>query len=367
MARGADTVSVAQLGEFAEVIDARSPGEFAEDHIPGARNHPTLDDAERAAVGTINAERSAFEAKRYGAVLAARNIARHIETEFATRPPTWRPLIYCWRGGKRSRALTLVLREVGWPAAQLEGGYKAFRRHVIDELETSPLPLRLITVCGETGSAKSSLLAALAKRGAQVLDLEELAAHRGSVLGENPDQPQPAQKMFETRVWDKLRHCVATQPVFVESESKRIGQLQVPDVLLRQMRAGECLRIEAPVAERVRFLLNEYAHFVRDPAHLRERVDCLRGLYSNEVLARWHDYITAGAWPEFVTDLLEHHYDPAYRRSMARNFAGLATAPLYVADDLSGEAIATLAATIQSRAVGRLSRVKLCSPSSTRR
>lgn len=326
--RGTDSANVSQLDHFDEVIDARAPAEFAEDHIPGARNFPTLDDTERAEIGILNATRSGFDAKRRGAILAARNIARHIESAFIDRPASWRPLVYCWRGGKRSRSMVLVFREIGWAAAQLDGGYKAFRRRVIHDTDLLAADLRTTTICGETGSAKSHLLAALERHGAQVLDLEALAEHRGSVLGDIPDSPQPAQKRFETLIWDKLRRLDPARPLFVEGESKKIGQLQVPDALVARMRAGACIRIEATTAERVRFLLEEYAHFVREPARLRARLETLSHLYQRSVIARWHALADAGSWPEFVADLLDHHYDPAYRRSMERNFAGLAAAPV---------------------------------------
>ncbi|HEV7821833.1 MAG TPA: tRNA 2-selenouridine(34) synthase MnmH, partial [Burkholderiales bacterium] len=191
-------VTVAQLADFDEIIDTRSESEFAEDHIPGAINCPVLTNEERVRVGTLYKQVSAFEAKKLGAVLVGRNIARHIETAFAQRPRGWRPLVYCWRGGGRSAALTHVLQEVGWHAARIEGGYKTFRRAVINDLAITPPHYRWCVVCGLTGSGKSRLLRALSQRGAQVLDLEALAAHRGSVLGNVPGAAQPAQKMFES-------------------------------------------------------------------------------------------------------------------------------------------------------------------------
>jgi tRNA 2-selenouridine synthase len=332
-ARVATPLSLADLRAFDEILDARSPAEYAEDHLPGAINVPTLDDRERARVGTIYAERSAFEAKRVGAPLAARNIARHIEERFADRPRGWRPLVYCWRGGGRSGSLAHVLRQVGWDAQRLDGGYKAFRRQVVADLERLPQELRYHVICGATGSGKSRLLEALGQAGAQVLDLEVLAAHRGSVLGDLPDAPQPTQKAFETALWTALSGYDRKRPVYVESESKKVGNLRVPDALIGRMREARCFRLEAAASLRVALLLEEYAHFVGRPDALMAKLELLRDLHGAERIAQWKEYLRRGAWEPLVHDLLESHYDPAYRRSLTRNYRDAATAaPVEVRD-----------------------------------
>ncbi|HSW81841.1 MAG TPA: tRNA 2-selenouridine(34) synthase MnmH, partial [Usitatibacter sp.] len=224
----ATPLSLRELAAYA-LLDARSPSEFAEDHLPGAINVPVLDDGERALVGTIYKQQSAFDAKRAGAPIVSRNIARHIETLFSQMPRTWKPLVYCWRGGGRSGSLAHVLRQVGWDAVRLEGGYKAFRKQVVADLEELPHRVRFRVVCGATGSGKSRLLEALASAGAQVLDLEVMAAHRGSLLGELPDAPQPSQKSFETAIWTALSGFDPARAVFVESESRKVGNLRVPE------------------------------------------------------------------------------------------------------------------------------------------
>lgn len=328
-------VTVAQLDAFDEVIDVRSPSEYALDHVPDAVNCPVLDDAERATVGTLYKQSSPFDAKKLGAALVSRNIARHIEDRFRGRARDWRPLVYCWRGGKRSGAMAHVLREIGWPAATLDGGYRAYRREVVRQLEDLPGRLRFRVICGATGSGKSRLLEALAARGAQVLDLEAIARHRGSVLGDLPGEPQPSQKMFDSLVWDRLRRFDAAGPVFVESESKKIGQLQLPEKLLERMRASPCVRIEAPVSERVRFLIDEYRHFLEDPARLKDQLACLRALYGGEVPEGWMRRVDAGDWTGLVTDLLVKHYDPAYRRSTFRNYVDAERAEALELADLS--------------------------------
>ena len=321
------------LAGYDAIIDARSPGEFAEDHLPGAINLPVLDDAERALVGTAHAEQGAFAARRIGAPLVSANIARHLTGALADRPRTWRPLVYCWRGGSRSGSLTHVLRQVGWDAVQLDGGYKAFRRQVSADLAELPSRLAFRVVCGATGSGKSRLLEALARTGAQVLDLEQLARHRGSVLGDLPGDPQPTQKAFETLLWHALSGFAPDREVFVESESRKVGNLRVPDNLIERMRSSPCLRLEASQAVRIELLTEDYAHLIADAALLHDKLRCLAPLHGHERIAGWEALVNAGDHRALVAELLEKHYDPAYQRSMTRNYTGLATAqPLSVTD-----------------------------------
>jgi tRNA 2-selenouridine synthase len=322
--------------QFDSIIDVRSPAEFAEDHIPGAISAPVLDDAERAQVGTLYKQVSAFDAKKLGAALLAKNVARHVQELFHDKPNTWHPLVYCWRGGKRSGAAAHILREIGWRADTLEGGYKAYRRWVVQQLEEIPGQLEWRVIHGPTGSGKSRFLAALAAAGAQVLDLEDLAAHRGSVLGNLPGRPQPSQKMFESLLLQRISHLQTEKPVYVEGESKKIGQLQVPEALMDRMRASPCVRLETSLEVRVSLLLDEYRHFLTDRNSLEAQLDCLVALHGRERIAEWKALAARGAWREFVARLLLEHYDPAYRRSSHRNFPQLAEAdsvPVAGADD----------------------------------
>jgi len=266
---------------------------------------------------------SQFEARKVGAALIARNVADHIERSFRKHPTSWRPLVYCWRGGKRSGAMAHLLREVGWPAETLPGGYKAYRRWVVSELEKMPGELQFRVIHGPTGSGKSRFLRALAAAGAQVLDLEALAAHRGSVLGNLPGQPQPTQKWFESQLLEKITNMKSGKPIFVEGESKKIGNLQVPEALMARMRASPCVVLDAALDTRVALLMEEYRHFLEDRALLAAQLDCLVALHGREKIAAWK----ATAEPrELVARLLAEHYDPAYRRSSAHNFARLGEA-----------------------------------------
>jgi tRNA 2-selenouridine synthase len=315
---------LARLDAFDAVIDARSPAEYALDRLPGALNWPSLNDEERALVGTEYKQVSPFAARKRGAALVARNIATHVEREAMDRPKDWSPLVYCWRGGQRSGALATVLSSIGWRVHLLEGGYQAFRRAVIGALELLPARFEYRVVCGVTGSGKSRLLQRLAAQGVQVLDLEQLANHRGSVLGLVPGSPQPTQKQFETRVWDALRRLDPARPVIVESESKKVGDLRVPEALIERMRAAPCIRLELALEGRVELLLQDYDFFVRDTETFCQRLDALRVLRGHEVVNAWQAQARAGHTREVVRDLLVSHYDPIYRQSMQRNFAGLA-------------------------------------------
>ncbi|WP_310450793.1 tRNA 2-selenouridine(34) synthase MnmH [Sulfuritalea sp.] len=338
--------TVAQLAEFDTIIDARAPGEFAEDHLPGAISMPVLNDEERARVGTLYKQVSVFEAKKLGAALVSRNIAGHIEQHLLDKPKSWRPLVYCWRGGQRSGAFTHILREIGWDAHRIQGGYKSWRHHVIEQLALLPPQVQFRVVTGATGSGKSRLLEALAARGAQILHLEELAAHKGSVLGNLPGQPQPAQKGFETQLLAALSALDLARPVFVEAESRKIGRLQVPDALLDAIRRAPGLCIEAPLPARVEFLLQDYDYAVTDPAWLLERLGHLKGLQSNETLERWSALIAARNFPALVAELLTLHYDPLYQRSQAHNYESFGAAARFSAERLDPATLDRLAAEI---------------------
>jgi tRNA 2-selenouridine synthase len=346
-------VTVDAIGDFAERIDVRSPSEYAEDHLPGATSHPVLDDAERSRIGTLHAQDSAFAARRAGAALVARNIATMLETSFAAKPRDWAPLVYCWRGGQRSRSLAHMLNEIGWRAAQLEGGYRAYRRHVVTQLVTLPGRFRYQVICGLTGSGKSRLIAALAREGAQVLDLETMARHRGSLLGDVPDHPQPTQKSFDSQLVAALAAYDPARPVYVESESKKIGTVQLPDTLLAAMRAAECIRLALPQPLRVELLKIEYAHFLADHGALAARLERLIPLHGKKTIERWAGAAQAGDWDTLVGELLTLHYDPAYTRSIGRNFprvaGGIDVTPAALTDTAFGTLARELDARIRTR------------------
>lgn len=304
------------LSEFTEIIDVRAPGEFAEDHLPGAINLPVLNDAERKHVGTLY-KNDPFAARRLGAAMISANAAKHLEGPLSEKDKTYAPLVYCWRGGMRSNSLAHILRSIGWRARIIEGGYKAFRKFVGDDLDRllSNSHLKLIVLAGPTGVAKTRMLHTLRELGEQVLDLEGLANHRGSVLGLTPDTSQPSQKHFETQLWRTLQEFDLTKPIFTEAESNRIGKIHCPPALWRQLGQGRIFELELPIEKRAEFLLDDYPHFADQPEHLKNLLDKLIKLRGHEQVRLWHEQIDAGEWPEFVMSVLVDHYDLVYRRA----------------------------------------------------
>jgi tRNA 2-selenouridine synthase len=329
------------LAAFDAVLDARSPGEFAEDHLPGAVNWPVLDDDERCTVGTLYKQVNAFEARKVGAALVARNVASHIDQWVRPLGRDWRPLVYCWRGGDRSGTLAWFLERIGFRTHLVEGGYKAFRAVVRSDLAAWPAGYDWRVVCGKTGCGKTRLLHALAARGAQVLDLEALASHRGSVLGEVPDCPQPSQKALDTRIWSVLRSFDPLRPVFVESESVRIGRLWLPAALIASMRErGRCVMLQLPDAARVDLLLEDYAFLRDDVERLCRLLDGLVELRGRDQVKSWQAAARAGAVAEVFADLMRVHYDPGYERSLAQHFKGLEQAEVVDLPDASPASLA---------------------------
>jgi tRNA 2-selenouridine synthase len=326
--------AMAALERYDAIIDVRSPSEFAEDHLPGALNWPVLSDDERARVGTLYVQTSPMAARQIGAALVARNIAAAIERHVQGLPREWQPLVYCWRGGQRSGAMAWFLGQIGFRTAQLQGGYKAFRAQVRADLTELPLKFDYRVLAGRTGSGKTRLLQALRSAGAQVLDLEAIACHRGSVLGGLPGTPQPSQKAFDTALWQALRALDPARPVFVESESKKVGSLQLPEALVQRMREhGQCLRVQMSDEARTQLLLDEYGFFAHDVEGFCKLLDALVDLRGRERVQHWQAMARAGQWAELFALLMQDHYDPLYERSMTRHFANLASAPVVALGD----------------------------------
>lgn len=315
--------SLSQVSGFDEIIDVRTPLEFAQDHIPGAINAPVLSNEERVRVGTMYTQVSAFEATRLGATLVARNIALHLETLFHDRPKSWRPLIYCWRGGKRSGSMAAWFNLIGWQAQALEGGYKSYRNHVLTTLEERSSRFNYIVLVGPTGTGKTRLLHALKQHGAQVLDLEHLASHRGSLLGQLPGQEQPTQKMFESLLARELDTFQWQQPVFVEAESPRIGRVVLPKPLLKKMHQGRCVHLNVSLNDRLDFLLEDYAHLFDHAEAFKQTLERFVKLHSRQTVMHWQALVDTGARRELFEELMTHHYDPRYARSSGNNYLHL--------------------------------------------
>lgn len=305
-----------------EIIDVRSPSEFAADHIPEAINLPVLDDAERAEVGTIY-KQSPFTARKTGAALVSKNISQHLMQHFAAKDKDYHPLVYCWRGGQRSNSMALVLTQIGWQVAVLQGGYKTYRAYVREQLEQIPDKFTYRVLCGLTGSGKTHILHHLSQCSTQVLDLEGIANHRGSLLGEEWEEkptPQPSQKYFESLLLQQLQKFIPTKPVWVESESNKIGRVHLPPALWQQMKQASCVEVQLPLSSRVQFLLQEYPHLVTHPDVLKAKLQLLKFRYGREKINQWYQLIDTKQWEKFVQDVLQSHYDPTYTQSMERDF-----------------------------------------------
>lgn len=339
--------ALGRLACFSAVIDARSESEYAEDHLPGAVNWPSLNDAERQQVGTQYKQVNAFEAKKQGAAMVARNVAAHIERCVLDKPRDWQPLVYCWRGGKRSGSLALILDQIGFKVSLIEGGYKAFRAALVADLPVQVARLTFEVVCGTTGSGKTRFLQALAEQGAQVLDLEALANHRSSVLGLVPGQTQPTQKAFDTLIWAALQAFSPDRVVYIESESKKVGNVTVPESLIAAMRQSPCMHLILDEQERVKLLMQDYDFFVKDTAHFCERLNALTEARGAAVVRDWQTRVQAGDVAGVVKELLVTHYDPVYLQSMQRNFKHYPTARRLQPTDHSRNAMQTLARSLR--------------------
>ncbi len=299
---------------FDTVIDVRSPAEFAEDHVPGAINLPALDNAQRAEVGTTYKQVSPFDGRKLGASMVIRNIADHLRGPLADKDGSWRPLVYCWRGGQRSGVFATLLSEIGWRATTIKGGYQSFRRLVHQTLYDDPLPHQLILLDGNTGTAKTALLPMLAERDVQVLDLEGLACHRGSLLGAMPGG-QPAQRGFETALASALQQLDPTRPVLIEAESSKIGRRTLPPSLWQAMRTAPRIVIDVPLPARATYLAHAYADVIADPGVVAARLAPLRRLRGHAIVDHWIALSREGALEELSMALMVDHYDPAYTKS----------------------------------------------------
>jgi len=329
-----EAVDQVALAQFDMIIDVRSPGEFVEDHVPGAVNLPVLDNAERATIGTTYVQESRFLARRMGAALVARNVAHHLETALADQPPTFKPLVYCWRGGQRSNAMALILAQVGWRTMVLKGGYKTYRRAAQHRLYDADLNLRLVLLEGGTGSAKTAILKHVAALGEQVIDLEEIARHRGSLFGALADTPQPSQKWFESNLLDQLTRLDPSRPVLVESESNKIGNRTLPPAVWQAMQRAPRIEVSAPIEARADYLVSAYPDVIADRSLLEDVLSRLEVYPGRKQLADWRTLADAGDFAELVRQVVERHYDPSYTRFSKRDARPkLGTIALTMLDD----------------------------------
>ena len=303
------------------VIDVRTPAEFALDHVPGAINLPALSNEQRAEVGTLYKQISPFDARKLGASLVARNVADHVAGPLAAYDGSWQPLVYCWRGGQRSGAFNIILQQIGWRSDTVDGGYMQWRRLVKETLYDTPIPHQLVLLDGNTGTAKTAILARLALMDVQIIDLEGLAGHRGSSLGAMAGG-QPDQKGFETALAVALNACDPARPILVEAESAKIGQINLPPQMWSAMVKAPRLMMDAPIGARAAFLETAYADMIADPSELALRFEPLRPIRGHAIVDGWLSQLHARDYRGLAQALMEQHYDAAYAKSRGAGASG---------------------------------------------
>ncbi|HEY9735766.1 MAG TPA: tRNA 2-selenouridine(34) synthase MnmH [Trichocoleus sp.] len=293
------------------ILDVRSPGEFEQGHIPGAVSFPLFSNEERAEVGTCYKHQGREAAVELGFAIAGPKLAPFLR-QAKELAPGKQIRVHCWRGGMRSGSMGWLLEMGGLQVATLEGGYKAFRRWV---RETVARPKPIVVLGGMTGTDKTSILLAMAAQGAQVLDLEGLANHRGSSYGGLEMPPQPSTEHFENLLALQWATFDPIQPIWVEAESRRIGTCRIPDELFLQMEAALTLEVVRPVAERVELLAKLYGQaeletLVAATERIRKR---LGGQRTQEAV----EFIRQGDLKPAIAIVLEY-YDRTYRYDLDR-------------------------------------------------
>ena len=329
---------------FDDIIDVRAPAEYAEDHIPGAISLPVLDDAERAEVGTIYKQVSPFKARKVGAALVAKNAALHLQGPLADKTGAWKPLVYCWRGGQRSGSFASILAQIGWRVDTIAGGYKSWRALVVKALYDLPVPSPVVVLDGNTGSAKTEVLNLLPGLGVQVLDLEGLARHRGSLFGHMPGG-QPSQKAFEMGLALAMARLDPARPVVVEAESSKVGNCALPPHLWKAMVAAPRVAIAAPLDARAEYLTRAYRDMVEDADRLAMVIEKLRMSHSHDQVDAWRKMADEGQYAALAASLMELHYDPRYQKHRERMSVPVVELPVARLGeaDLPGLAVAVAA------------------------
>ena len=298
------------------LVDVRSPAEYAEATVPGALNVPIFSNEERAMVGTLYRQRGKKAARKLGVELVAPKIPALLEQiEGAWRESSGPVIVFCWRGGMRSLAMTSFLNLAGIPARQLIGGHKGFRRQVVDFFAQAEWP-PIYVLRGLTGVGKTRVLHELARRNYPVVDLEGLANHRGSAFGALGLDLQPSQKMFEALLWDRLDQLQGSSFLVTEGESLHIGRLVVPKTFHRAMQLQTSLWLTASLAARTRIILEEYPARDQMREQFEKPLSLLKERLGKKEVERLCGLLHEGQWEQLVHELMVHYYDPLYLHTL---------------------------------------------------
>ena len=228
-------------------------------------------------------------------------------------------MIYCWRGGQRSKAFSIVLSEVGWRTYQLSGGYKEYRNDIIKYLDNVGIKLKIILISGKTGSAKTKILHSIRDQGAQILDLEGLARHKGSLLGAIPNLKQPSQKLFESLLFYEINKLNLKKNIFIEAESSKVGNVHIPKSIWSNMILSKRIEVVADVNTRAKFLIDDYHYMCKNPILIEPMIKGLKSRLSNDLIDSWKKLIDKKKWFELTKSFLENHYDSSYSSNTIKN------------------------------------------------
>lgn len=310
-----EPVTFLLLSESLPVIDVRAPVEYCQGHIPGSFNIPLFDDKGRAAVGTLYKNAGHDAAVKLGYEIANPRKRYYIES-IETHVKGNEILIHCWRGGLRSAEMAKFYSLSGYKVHLLTGGYKAYRHYIREALD---IPARVVVLGGLTGTGKTDLLKAISNMGAQVVDLEHLACHKGSVFGALGQSPQPTNEQFENNLYKVWSQLDLTKPVWFEDESRMIGNVTLPDSIIRQMSRGLLVTVEMQMAKRIRRLVEEYALFEKSmlAAAINKIGERLGGARTQEAL----EALGSGNF-EKVAEITLSYYDKAYQHALSRKKGG---------------------------------------------
>jgi len=291
------------------LIDVRTRKEYLEETIPGAVNLPIFSDEERASIGTAYTHESIEKAKILGIEAVSRRLPSLFKEILELNKDYHHLVFFCSRGGFRSSSIVSLLRSLKIDATKISGGYKAYRNFINDNLPLITKDINLVVLYGNTGTGKTQILEELKNQGADIIDLEQCANHRGSTLGSVGLGAPNTQKMFESLLFDQLSKR-KSNIIFTEGESKRIGKSVIPDYFFEKMKSGKHINIHCPLDNRVENIMKDYVHETDE--ELIEALNYLRKRLGNDTIDEFIQDVNHGNYRKVISDLMIKYYDPMY-------------------------------------------------------